>query len=163
MKLNRQGEDEGDREKSFRSFFFLNDFVVVDWDWRKMMLLLENYSLKVHFHLALIIVQFSLKNEELMLIYSMHHLMPYAIHETRRDPRIRSNSFSTYEQTSHVQWERKREKEKYSMTTKAATAIRTTRNKSKFRKEREKTNRIQQITVSQSKKREREREREREI
>ena len=30
MKLNRQGEDEGDREKSFRSFFFLNDFVVVD-------------------------------------------------------------------------------------------------------------------------------------
>ena len=67
------------------------------------MLLLENYSLKVHFHLALIIVQFSLKNEELMLIYSMHHLMPYAIHETRRDPRIRSNSFSTYEQTSHVQ------------------------------------------------------------
>lgn len=40
-----------------------------------------------HFLLALIIVRFSSMNEELMWICSMHHLMPYAIHETKRHPR----------------------------------------------------------------------------
>jgi len=74
---------------------FMDDFVVV-------VVVVEENSLnkpvknesvnddvveQFHFHWALIIDQFSLRNEELMLIYLMHHSMPFAIRETTRHPR----------------------------------------------------------------------------
>jgi len=58
--------------------------------------------LLAHCHLASIVCRFSSMNEELMLIYSKHRLMPFAIHETTQCPtidrlQIKSQIFSIFE------------------------------------------------------------------